>query len=275
MANEFGEGIAIEKISFNVNDIPVMEAARQSHRHDSHSFFLLESGTVSIEIDFQKYMIRPSSVIYIHPDQVHHTTAIENITVSTWSINNENLNPEYLELLQSITPAKPLVLNTETFAVITEAVALSIKLSERKNDKLYRSFIKDSCNALVALVISLYLERSKPFDKLSRLEVVTKAFRELLERNYTTVKRPAAYAQKLNISTSYLNECVKTTTGYPVSHHIQQRIILETKRLLFYSDKAVKEIANTLGYDDYPYFSRMFNKATGMTALAFRNKNRD
>jgi YesN/AraC family two-component response regulator len=45
--------------------------------------------------------------------------------------------------------------------------------------------------------------------------------------------------------------------------------------LLSYSDKAVKEIATTLGYDDYPYFSRLFTKTTGMTALAFRNKNLD
>jgi AraC family transcriptional activator of pobA len=45
--------------------------------------------------------------------------------------------------------------------------------------------------------------------------------------------------------------------------------------LLFYSDKTVKEIAAELGYDDYPYFSRLFTKIAGMTAVAFRNKNRD
>ncbi|WP_345229782.1 AraC family transcriptional regulator [Olivibacter ginsenosidimutans] len=30
-----------------------------------------------------------------------------------------------------------------------------------------------------------------------------------------------------------------------------------------------------LGYDDYPYFSRLFTKIVGMTALSFRQKNRD
>lgn len=275
MAEEFGEGIAIEKISFDVEDLHVMETAKQSHRHDGHSFFLLEKGTIAIEIDFQKYIIKPSSVIYIHPNQVHNTIALESITVSSWAINNENLNPEYLKLLEDLTPAKPLVLQQETFSIICEAVALGLKFSERKNDKLYHSLLKDSCNALVALVISQYLEQSKPTDKLSRLEIVAKTFRELLERNYTNLKRPADYAQKLHLSTSYVNECVKNTTGYSVSYHIQQRIILEAKRLLSHSDKSVKEIATTLGYDDYPYFSRLFTKVTGITALAFRNKNRD
>jgi len=270
---EHAPGISIEKISFK--SLPVSVEAKESHRHDRHSFFLLEKGTVSIEIDFQKYRMRSSSVIYLHPDQVHRTTAVKNVTVSSWAISNENLNPEYLKLLEGLTPAQPLVLNKETFSILSEAVSLCIKFSERKNDKLYHSLLKDGCNALVALVASQYLERAKSTDKLSRFEIVTKAFRELLERNYSKIKRPAAYAKKLNISAPYLNECVKNTSGHSVSYHIQQRIILEAKRLLYHSDKSVKEIAAALGYDDYPYFSRLFTKVAGMTALAFRNKNLD
>ena len=275
MANEFGVGISIDKIAVRDLRTAGMEDAKKSHREDGHSFFLLEKGKVSIEIDFQKYIIRPSSVIYIHPNQVHRIITFENVVVSSWSITNEKLNPEYLKVLEAITPVKPLVLNKETFSIFSEAVSLCLKFFERKNSKLYHSLLKDSCNALVALVTSQYLEQAKSTSKLSRYETVTKAFKEILERNYTIVRRPAAYAQKLNISTSYLNECVRKATGYSVSHHIQQRVILEAKRLLSHSDKAVKEIATELGYDDYPYFSRLFTKVTGMTALAFRNKNRD
>jgi AraC-like DNA-binding protein/mannose-6-phosphate isomerase-like protein (cupin superfamily) len=275
MADEFGTGIAIEKIYFKDFRYKEIEEANQSHRDVNHSFFLLENGTVSIEIDFQKYEIESPSIIYMHPNQVHRITAFENVTVSSWSINDENLNPEYLKLLEDTTPAKPLLLNEDTFSIISEAVSLCIKFAERKNDRLYHFLLKDSCNALVALVMSKFIEQSKSTDKLSRFENVTKAFRQLLERNYTIVKSPTAYAQHLNISSPYLNECVKKTTGHSVSQHIQQRVILEAKRLLYHSDKSVKEIATTLGYDDYPYFSRLFTKVTGMTALAFRNKNLD
>jgi AraC-like DNA-binding protein/mannose-6-phosphate isomerase-like protein (cupin superfamily) len=261
MTDDFGGDISIEKIS--VSNLQALENAsennledaQQSHRHDRHSFFLLETGTVFIEIDFQQYEIKPSSVIYMHPDQVHRMLAFENVTVSSWAINNENLNPEYLKLLEEITPAKPLELNVETFSIISEAVTLCIKFSERKSDKLYHALLKDSCNTLVALVISQYLEQSRSPDHASRFESITKAFRERLERNYTTLKRPTEFAQILNISTPYLNECVKNTTGFSVSHHIQERIILEAKRLLFYSNKSVKEIATELGYESYGYDS--------------------
>ena len=225
MADEFGDGISIEKMSFTT--LQMIEEGEQSHRHEGHAFFLLESGTIDIEIDFQNYTITAPSVMYVHPNQVHRTTAAESVTVSALTINNENLNPEYLKLLEGITPAKPLALQQETFSIISEAVSLCLKITERKTDKLYHSLLKDSCNALVAIVISQYLAQAKPIDKFSRFDVVTKAFRELLEHNYTADKRPASYAQKLHLSTPYLNECVKNTTGHSVSYHIQQRVILE------------------------------------------------
>lgn len=273
MEDKFYTGFVIGKISFeNLNEFKETE---KSHRDDYHLFFLQEKGTTSIEIDFHKYKIKPSSAIYIHPNQVHRILAINDATVSFWAINNEILNPEYLTLLEDITPARPLSLKKETFSIISETVSLCIKLSERKHEKLYQSFLKDSCNVLVALVASQYLAQSKSTDNLSRFEFITKAFKATLEANFSTTKKPTEYAQTLNISTAYLNECVKKTTGYSVSHHIQQRVILEAKRMLFHSNKSIKEIATQLGYDDYAYFSRLFKKTTGITALSFRSKNRD
>jgi len=174
-------------------------------------------------------------------------------------------------LLATLTPARPLALTAEFFTLAAETVALCLKFAARQSDKLYHALLQDSCNAFAALVISQYLRETAPADTASRFELITKSFRELLESKYTTLKRPADYAQQLHISTPYLNECVKNTTGYSVSHHIQQRVILEAKRLLYHSTKSVKEIAAELGYDDYPYFSRLFTKATSMSALAFRS----
>jgi len=271
MAKSFGAGIAIGRAS--IRELQTFEDAERTHRDEYHLFILQEKGNTPIEIDFHKLEINPSSVVYIHPNQVHRLIAFENVTLSFWAINNENINTEYLNLLDCITPAKPLSLNKETFSIIFQAVALCIKLSERNHDKLYHSVLKDSCNTLIGLVASQYLAQSESTDTLSRFEIITRAFRTILDRNFITAKKPAEYAELLHISSSYLNECVKNTTGYPVSHQIQQRIILEAKRLLSNSDRSVKEIAAELGYDDYPYFSRLFNKVTGMTPLRFRSKN--
>lgn len=269
--SEDGEGIFISTMS--VEDTEQFEDVKHSHRDDYHLFSLQLEGTTSLEIDFQKYTIEPSSVFYIHPNQVHRVVSFENVSFSSLAITNASLSVENLKLLEEITPVKPLLLSKENLSMISEIISLCLKFSERKDEKLYHSLLKDSCNVLVSLIASYYLEQSHSADKFSRFETITKSFRGLLERNFSTIKKPAEYAELLNISTPYLNECIKNTTGYSVTHHIQQRIILEAKRLLYHADQSVKEIAAELGYDDYPYFSRLFTKVAGISPMAFRNKN--
>ena len=61
-------------------------------------------------------------------------------------------------------------------------------------------------------------------------------------------------------------------TGFPISYWIHQQVVLEAKRLLYYTNMDVKEIAFSLGYEDPTYFSRLFSKVTGISPGAFRQK---
>jgi len=67
---------------------------------------------------------------------------------------------------------------------------------------------------------------------------------------------------------------LKKTTGLSVSYWILNEVMLEARRLLYYSQLNVKEITHKLGYDDPAYFSRLFKKATNTTPLAFRERYR-
>lgn len=267
------EGIYIARTT--LNGLPNFKEVERSHRDNGHVFILQEKGTTCIEIDFQEHRIEASSIIYIHPNQIHRVIAFENATVSSWIITSENLQPEFLKLLESITPVNVLHLNEETLSLISGAASLCIQFLERKHEKLYDLILKESCNTLIALVASQFLASAKTTDNFSRVGVITKIFKSLLEKDFASVKSPTAYAEYLNISTPYLNECVKNATGHSVSFHIQQRVVLEAKRLLCHSSKSIKEIAAELGYDDYSYFTRLFAKHTGISPLAFRNKNFD
>lgn len=271
---EHHPGISIERMILD-QSLELRTSAYQPERHDRHSFHLVEKGTVTMEVDFQTYCLQAPAVIYMHPNQIHRMISFDQATVTSWACDNENLNPGYLKILEELSPARPIPLKEEIFSLLSDALSLCLKLSLRSDDKLYQSVLKDSCNTLVCITISQYLEQTKTAESLPRFETVAKAFRELLDKNFTMLKSPAAYAQQLNISAPYLNECVKNTTGHTVSYLIQQRVMLEAKRLLYHTDQSVKEIAILLGYDDYPYFSRLFTKTTGMSALAFRSKNHE
>lgn len=270
-------GITIDKQSFDKSNYKTahqIEEVTHAHRDEGYTFHILEKGEVIIEIDFKTYHILAPAVVYLHPDKVHRMPAINNITVSSLSLKRENLNTSYLELLEKVNPAPPILLNSEAYIVISNIFEHCLSFYKQKNNILYYPLLRDCCNTLIGYLLSYFLNVTESENNPSRFENVTKAFRRLLEERYVTMKRPGQYAALLNISTSYLNDCIKGSTGYSVSYLIQERIILEAKRLLHHTDKSVKEIAFELGYDDYPYFSRLFSKVSGFSALTFRKKTR-
>jgi len=278
MTVDISQGISIDKMTIKRSDFDTnaqFEESGQSHRDEGHTFHIVEEGTVIIEIDFQIHHIQAPAVVYMHPNQVHRILEFENITVCTLAIKTEDINPRYLDLMEEFVPAKPLVLTEETHTTVSNIFSLCFNFSVQKNNNLYYPMLKDSSNTLIGFLTAQFLSQNKTADNPSRFEIVARSFKKLLEENYRTSKRPNEYAAKLNISIPYLNECIKHTTGFSASQRIHDRIVLEAKRLLYHTNRSVKEIAFDLGYEDYPYFSKLFAKVAGMSAIAFRNKNHD
>ena len=278
MGDTFNRGISIDKSCIKKSDFKTALQAQEAglaHRDEGYTFHILEKGAVVIEIDFQTYHLSAPAAVYLHPDQVHRMLDIDDIAVCSLSISGESLNESYFKILEELSPAVPLSLSAEVFSTVLESFSLCLNFSRYKENKLYYPLLKDSCNALTGFLLSQFLKTAKSEDNFSRFDKVAKAFRKLLEKNYCSLKRPGQYAALLHISTAYLNECIKETTGSSVSCMIQQRVILEAKRLLYHTDKSVKEIAFELGYADYPYFTRLFAKVTGISAITFRRKNHD
>ena len=67
---------------------------------------------------------------------------------------------------------------------------------------------------------------------------------------------------------------MKEISGQTVSYWIQKMIITEAKRLLYFTDWTVKEIAIDLGYEDHAYFSRFFTLAEEVSPVGYRKKHR-
>lgn len=248
----------------------------QSHRHDFHIFLLVVAGSVEMELDFETYKLKPPYLLYIHPSQVHRVAKVKQATLYLMAMDTAHLQPAYLQLLeQSVMPAKPLVLSKTGIQPYIQAMEMCLTVYNSPPKKLHDAILQNYCNAFAGMVISAYMETNAAKSNATRFDVITMDFKWQLEQHFTTLKRPADYADLLNISSAYLNECVKQATGNPVSWHIQQRVVLEAKRLLYHTTRSVKEIAGELGFEDYAYFSRTFSKLTGVTALSFRKKNHD
>jgi AraC family transcriptional activator of pobA len=247
--------------------------AGHAHRHDFYFFALHECGASTFEVDFVSFEIEGKAAHYVSPQQVHRLLNLDGVELFTLAIAEENISPEYLTLLEDLPPSRPVRLTDADFELLRTSASFCLTLHQQAKDLLSFHTLQHAANAFIGLVLEQYTFAQPA--AMSRFDQVYKAFRRILEKNFLKLKRPADYAESLHLSVPYLNECVRAATGFPVSDHIRNRVILEAKRLLHHSDRSVKLIAGELGYDDPAYFSRLFARATGMTAQTFRAKNLD
>ena len=95
-------------------------------------------------------------------------------------------------------------------------------------------------------------------------------FTLLLEAQYSQTHAVADYAQMLNITPRQLSDITRQFVGRTAKHLIEDRLILEARRLLTFTNLSVKEIAHRLGYKDPSHFSKIFKKKTQTTPQDYK-----
>ena len=124
------------------------------------------------------------------------------------------------------------------------------------------------------IIVITKLARSKyiPDQKLQddRLDIFRK-FNLLVEADFRAEHTVNYYAQRLNKSPKTLSNLFALYNRKTPLQMIQERIIIEAKRLLYYTSKSVKQITYELGFEDPAYFSNFFKRHTSLAPLEFRN----
>lgn len=95
-------------------------------------------------------------------------------------------------------------------------------------------------------------------------------FKSLLDAEYMHVKAVKYYASRLNLSEKQLTKVTKKLLDKTPKQLIDERIVLEAKRILAHSQLSVKEIAYALGYEEPSNFVKYFKRHCKITPVAFR-----
>ncbi|HTI92024.1 MAG TPA: helix-turn-helix transcriptional regulator [Puia sp.] len=254
------------------------KAARMDdHRDDHYIFLLLEKGWGRMMVDFNMQVLKENTAIFVLPGQVHNYKGSSPDATGWFLALDAGLIPDlYRAVLEDpLLMAKPLVMSDAELQPLVQCLQLVSAVEQQRESVYARQSLYSLLASFVGIVADLYAGRCGVAEgKLSRPKVITLEFRQMVAQRFKTLKSPGEYAEALHLSLSYLNEIVKETTGFTVSYWIQQEIILEAKRLLYYSQCSVKEIAHELGYEDHTYFSRLFKKQVGQTPGEFRGEYR-
>lgn len=252
--------------------------AYAAHRDEHYVLMFLEKGSFTAVIDFEEFKAKGPCILCILPGQVHYGITVHRLEGWLVSADVSYFTDTFRSFfLAAADLRKPVHLSDAQASLLHESIALLHRVYQPKEAGHFHDHtLRSMTDAYISLFASCYYDRMHAITHHdSRPAIISRQFKALLQQQYISMKSPAAYASALNISASYLNEAVKQVTGFPVSYWIHQEIVLEAKRLLYYTDNTVKEIAHSLGYDDHTYFTRLFSKTAGVSPLAFRQRYRE
>ena len=267
-------GLEIDIMRFEVDDIPYPYDKVNIQRNDHYIFLLCEKGSGKLMVDFENISLNESSIYFALPGQINHR--IYDQCVSGWylAVDSQLIASEFRTVFEGkLGLQTPLKLNSNLFNQCHSILSIiNNRIGDKSNTRFNRQVMNTLLQSFVGIVADGYSQQDNLDLQKSRPKEVTYQFKMVLAENFRSLKRPYAYAQRLNITENYLNEIIKKMTGFSVSYWIKNEILMEAKRLLFHTTLDVKEIANAVGYTDAAYFSKLFKKHEGVSPLSFRNK---
>jgi AraC-like DNA-binding protein len=146
-----------------------------------------------------------------------------------------------------------------------------IKDELSSSDGLQLSMLQLLLKRLLILCTRIYKDQQdfKPVSK-SELDLV-REYNFLVEKHFREHHQVSAYAEMLHKSPKTLSNLFSDTDSPSPLQVIHNRIMLEARRLLRYTDKTVQEIAYDLGFEDLQTFSRFFKRNEGISPSGYKS----
>ncbi len=282
LTNQGGEHV--EFIIKNVGDIyeSMNGEPDHPHRHDYFTLLLIENAKGRHIIDFKEFELSGHSVSFIYPGQVHQVIATEKPV--GWVINfsrlfliknnipDQMINDVYLYNKFGETP--PLSINEDQWKVYLDIIRQILQYSNLQIIYKYEALGVFLKLLLIQSNNHCSLQKDKDLQSIEVGNQLVRNYKKLIEKHYKEYHKVSDYADILSVTSDYLNKSVKSFTGKSAKEYITDRILLEAKRILLFTEQTNKELAYDLGFEEPSHFSNFFKKSNGVSPIDFRNSAR-
>jgi len=248
-------------------------------RLHSYLIVLFKQGSGHHYVDFRSYPYQEKTLLFVAENQVHQ-----------WEINRENdalvlaFSKEFLyknsqdrDILESYrifdyTLQSPtLTLDDAAYnRFLTLFQELKYEFDQKKDDP-FQSDIYRNLLRTILLLAERYKRSDVTSTALTQYQEFAR-FREQVEVDFPQTRNVQDYALTLGYSAKKLNQVTQAVLSKNAKLFIDERVVLEIKRLLIHSNLSIKEIADQTGFDEPTNLIKFFKRYAEKTPTAFRHQ---
>lgn len=228
-------------------------------------------------VDFKPVKLQPNSMLFLNQDVVQHFDSSGNFdgkvilfTDSFFSKTKADVNFLKSSILFYDFLSVSKIQLTQTNNIFSELLNQMKQELSNENDPYLPDIIRNYLRSF--LLHAERLRRKQDFIEVEKGELLDQflLFKDLLEGQFRKVKAVSNYAAQLYITEKRLNKATSMVLGKTPKQVIDDRVMLEAKRLLAHSTDSVKQIGFILGFEEPTNFIKYFRKHQGATPIEFR-----
>jgi AraC-like DNA-binding protein len=276
---KFKPGLALEFEILPVKDLHKHQhnMLTAPHRADFYHIIWIHSGKGEYMVDFLPVKFSADSILFINKGKVHGLDRHEKFD-ATFILFTDNFfcrHESDTRFLHSTILFHDLMDNAALKLKEGKASLYSIlQLMHGELLHVNKMFHYESLQNHLHnfLILADREKRSAGFTEISKGADVdyTVLFNELLDAHFTKVRSVKEYSDKIHISEKRLGKATSKVLGKSPKEIINDRVLLEAKRLLVYTNQSIKEISFQLGFAEPTNFIKYFKLQSGITPSKFR-----
>jgi AraC family transcriptional regulator, transcriptional activator of pobA len=252
----------------------------QLHRAGFYHIIWFQDCNVTHWVDFKPIKIKSNSLLFLNKDVVHRFDDKEKVKgkvllfTDSFFCKTEN-DTKFLRqciLFNDFWEASQLEIQSQSTPFNTLLLLMRDEI-QKTNDEFQSNILKNLLSNFL-----LFAEREALKQNFIKLKKNTDfdyvmLFKDLLEIDFKTQKQVAYYAKKIVIAEKRLNQATTKTLGKSPKEIINDRILLEAKRVLAHTNDSIKKIAYHLGFEEPTNFIKYFKKYSSVTPTEFREQS--
>lgn len=261
----------------SINIVQIIKETTVKRHSGDFAVCWIKNEVEGIEIDHVLYKNVSNSIFFLDP-KYHWTIFKEDGSTSAGYVlylareilNNPILSNLHINKVRLFNSGEiPLFKLSPGIEKRTQAILEMI-------DELLGSHLNHKEDAILSLLNTFFVYcdgqcniKSIVSNNNSRSNVVYE-FKKLVDNHIHKYHEVAHYADLLNLSPKYLNECVKEVLGVSSKSIIIEQLLMQARHALKFSNKSIKEISFELGFSSPDYFSYFFKAHTTTTPSMLR-----